>query len=202
MKKTIKYFSNIILIFFLIFSYHVYIVFSYSKKKLNQRVDAAIVLGAAAWGVNPSPVFKERINHAIDLYKKGYCDYIIFTGGPGDPSEPGESVIAKRYAIKNGIDDEYILLENKSKNTVENIYYAYQISRQYKFKTFVLISDPYHLKRAAMIAEQFKMKVFPSATPTSRFITLESQLNFLCREAYFLFLYRVELLLKYLNILS
>ena len=75
------------------------------NKKLTAPVDAAIVLGAAAWGNNPSPVFKERINHAIRLYRQGLCRYIIITGGKGFPDEPGESVIGKKYALKNGIPE-------------------------------------------------------------------------------------------------
>ena len=41
------------------------------RNTLQEPVDAVIVLGAAAWGNNPSPVFRERINHGIALSKKG-----------------------------------------------------------------------------------------------------------------------------------
>nr|WP_313889979.1 MULTISPECIES: hypothetical protein [Nostoc] len=40
----------------------------------------AIVLGAAVWGEELSPVFKERINHVINLYKYVDVSPIIFTG--------------------------------------------------------------------------------------------------------------------------
>lgn len=41
----------------------------FSSKNQLIKTDAAIVLGAAAWGDEPSPVFRERINHAIWLYE-------------------------------------------------------------------------------------------------------------------------------------
>lgn len=45
------------------------------------HADAAVVLGAAAWDKRPSPVFRERINHAITLYQSHRVGKIIFTGG-------------------------------------------------------------------------------------------------------------------------
>ena len=51
---------------------------------------ATIVLGAAAWGNKPSPVFKERIRHAVHLYQSNITQKLIFTGGAlrdGIPSE-------------------------------------------------------------------------------------------------------------------
>ena len=127
------------------FSYTVYTVYSYPRDKAVIKTDAVIVLGAAAWGGKPSPVFKERINHAIRLYDAGMCRYIIFTGGKGGEDEPGESVIARRYAIKNGVNEKFILIENKSRTTEENIFYAGKIAEKYGLKTFTLVSDPYHL---------------------------------------------------------
>ena len=47
------------------------------------EADVIIVLGAAAYDANPSPVFEERIRHGIDLYKRGLAERRLFTGGFG-----------------------------------------------------------------------------------------------------------------------
>lgn len=53
-------------------SYAAYDIWSYRFKANDDvKTDAGIVLGAASWNGKPSPVFKERINHAISLYKNG-----------------------------------------------------------------------------------------------------------------------------------
>lgn len=49
----------------------------YGSSTNNIKADAAIVLGAAVWGEEPSPVFRERINHAINLYKNDYKNLAI-----------------------------------------------------------------------------------------------------------------------------
>ena len=66
-------------------------IYSFSSTRSNQPADAAIVLGAAVWSAVSLPVFRERINHGIDLYRKGKVRKLIFTGGQGNPGEPTES---------------------------------------------------------------------------------------------------------------
>ncbi|HEY9612566.1 hypothetical protein [Allocoleopsis sp.] len=50
-------------------AYSAWSIYSYGSHSTKIQADAAIVLGAAAWGNQPSPVFRERLNHAIALYK-------------------------------------------------------------------------------------------------------------------------------------
>jgi len=78
-------------------------IYFYNPGPLPAHADGAIVLGAAVWGKEPSPVFKERINHAIDLYQEGRVGKIILTGGFGEGSRLADSVVARRYAIRMGI---------------------------------------------------------------------------------------------------
>src|SRR5919112_550563 len=77
-------------------------IYSYRNVRSDAPADAAVVLGAAVWSADVSPVFRERINHGIDLYRKGKVRKLIFTGGQGNPGEPTESSAAKKYALKNG----------------------------------------------------------------------------------------------------
>ena len=49
--------------------------------------DAIVVLGAAQYVGRPSPVLRARLDHALDLYKRGYARTIITTGSYGlDPN--------------------------------------------------------------------------------------------------------------------
>ena len=62
------------------------------------RADAALVLGAAAWDKRPSPVFRERINHAITLYQSHRVEKIVFTGGTSKKGYMTEAEVGRRYA--------------------------------------------------------------------------------------------------------
>jgi vancomycin permeability regulator SanA len=74
-------------------------IYTYGNNVVDLKADAAIVLGAAVWSKQVSPVFRERINHAIDLYRQGKVRKIIFTGGQGNKDEPTEAAAARQYAI-------------------------------------------------------------------------------------------------------
>ncbi|MGN7073210.1 YdcF family protein, partial [Neisseria sp. P0001.S004] len=87
----------------------------------DAHADAAVVLGAAAWDKRPSPVFRERINHAITLYQSHRVGKIIFTGGTPKKGFMTEAEVGRRYALKQGIPAHNILFENTSRNTYENL---------------------------------------------------------------------------------
>jgi uncharacterized SAM-binding protein YcdF (DUF218 family) len=99
-------------------------IYSYRNVSPDVRADAAVVLGAAVWGTEVSPVLRERINHAVDLYRAGKVKKLIFTGGRGNSGEPTEAAAAREYAISRGVAAVDILLEEKSHTTYENILYA------------------------------------------------------------------------------
>ncbi len=157
-------------------------IYAYSGRSTDRHADAAIVLGAAVWGDAPSPVFRERINHAVRLYHSGQVDRIIFTGGQGDPSEPAESVVGQWYAIEQGVPAADIWVETRSWTTRQNLIYARQVADTHGVDTFLLVSDPLHMRRATLIARDLGMDVQPSPTPTTMYRTRASKARMLWRE--------------------
>ena len=77
-------------------------IWKYGKIDEKCQVDAVIVLGAGASDDEVSPVFRERLNHAIWLYQNGYASTLILTGGVGDGNEKSDACVAKQYVIENG----------------------------------------------------------------------------------------------------
>ena len=95
--------------------------YAHAPAALPKHADAAVVLGAAAWGDKPSPVFRERINHAIALYQSERVEKLIFTGGTRKEGYPSEGEVARKFAIKQGIPSHDILYETRSKDTYQNL---------------------------------------------------------------------------------
>lgn len=155
------------------------------------RADAAVVLGASTWHDQPSEAFAARIDHAIRLYRAGRVRCLIFTGGqaPGEPISNAEA--ARRYALARGIPDADILVEPDSRYTRENLAYAKRLAVRRGLGSFVIVSDPLHLRRAMAMASDQGLRAFPSATPTTRYRSLRSRLWFLRRETYFLMQYQL-----------
>lgn len=150
------------------------------------KADAIIVLGAAAYDAKPSPVFEERIRHGLDLYEAGYAPLLIFTGGYGGTGARfSESQVARRYALKQGIPDEAILIETASRTTRQNLIEARRLMQQRKLHRVIIVSDPLHMARSLRISRGLGINAVGSPTPTSRFRSFATRWRFLLQEVYF-----------------
>ncbi len=190
-RSLIKALLLLVCLLLLAIAYSAGSIYIYGSNKNTLTADAAIVLGAAAWGNQPSPVFRERINHGIKLYKNGDVQRLIFTGGQGESNELAEAIVAKRYAQSQGVPEAAILTETQSRTTKQNLYYAEQVAAAHQLRRFLIVSDPLHMKRAVLMARDLGMDAYPSPTLTTRYRSLNSQFGFLVRETYFYFVYLV-----------
>ena len=160
-------------------------VYSYGNASSDSPADAAVVLGAAVWGAEVSPVFRERINHGVALYREGRVRKLIFTGGRGNGGEPTESSAARRYAMRSGVPAADILIEEESHNTYENILYAKRLADARGLRKVLIVSDPLHMKRAVAMAGDLGLAAEPSPTPSTRYRGLRSQAGLLAYETYY-----------------
>ncbi len=184
-KKAYIVFKWIIFLAVMWFGYLFISILHFPVGKADDSADAAIVLGAAVYDSKPSPVFEERINHAINLYHAKNVNKLIFTGGTKDESTPTESRVALEYAISKGVKANDIFIEEKSLTTRENFIYSLPILNKENLLSALIISDSLHLKRAMLMAKSLNINAKPSATPTSRYKSLKTKLPFALRELYF-----------------
>lgn len=85
----------------------------------DQKGDIALVFGIRDWD-NP-------LEKAIDLYLSKMVSKIIFTGGINRNSGEHEARNMYKEAIKRGIDEKDLLLEDEASNTLENVIFSRKI---------------------------------------------------------------------------
>jgi uncharacterized SAM-binding protein YcdF (DUF218 family) len=153
------------------------------------RADAAIVLGAAVSGSEPTPVFEERLRHAVDLYRTSQVKMLIMTGGTGPGDSLAEAEAARRWAIANGVPAGDIITEALSHTTKQNFVNALPLIEQREIGRVLIVSDPLHMRRALRMAADLGLDAHPSPTPTSRYKTIGTQAPMLAREIWFNFVY-------------
>ncbi len=148
--------------------------------------DAIIVLGAAAYDAKPSPVFEERIRHGLDLYRRGYAPVLIFTGGYGGAGARfAESQVARRYALRQQVPEDAILIETESRTTRQNLEQARALMRQHDLHRVIVVSDPLHMARALRLCSELGIDARASSTPSTRFRSFQTRWRFLAQEIYF-----------------
>ena len=147
--------------------------------------DVAIVLGAAVQGAEPSPVFAARIDHAVNLYRRGRVGRIVFTGGMGAGDSLAEAEAARRYAIRAGVPDRRIAIETRSRITYDNLREARALLASESAPRVLIVSDPLHMRRAVTMARDLGLDAHPAPTPTSRYRSWRTRAGFLGREVFF-----------------
>lgn len=157
-------------------------ILSYMHESSPRTSDAAIVLGAAVQGDIPSPVFRERIEQAIRLYRAGTVRNLILTGGSSQEGIPAEALVGRQYALTQGVKPEHIQVEEKSVITQENLVYALKIGEREGYRTYTIVSDPLHMKRSMKMAAELGMDAVPSPTQTTAYQSWSTQIPFLVRE--------------------
>ena len=178
--------SGVISLLLIVFAIGIAIsIWNYGKVDEKAPADVAIVLGAAISDGEVSPVYRERINHAITLYEEGTVDFIILTGGFGEGSYKSDSQVAKEYALSQGIPEEKILIEEKSTITEENFEFSKEVMEENDLETAIIVSDPLHMKRAMLMAKDYNITALSSPTTTSMYKSLKTKIPFLLREEFF-----------------
>ena len=154
------------------------------------RVGAAIVLGAAQWNSDPSPVLRARLDHALDLYRRGQVRLIVLTGGvaPGDTTS--EAGAGKQYLIERGLPAEVLLTEDTSTTTWENLRNSVPLVQSNRIGAVVLVSDPFHMLRALKMTRDLGLIAYGSPTRTSPISDSRAQqARYVVREAWAYLLY-------------
>lgn len=109
----------------------------------------------------------ERAIYAAELYKLGWAPEIIMSGCGG---------MAKKMAltaVKEGVEPKDIILEEHAISTYENALYSRNIVLANNFKSAIIVSSPYHMRRTKLVfGRVFKntgVKLLYSSTKNSDF---------------------------------
>lgn len=139
----------------------------FAERDERAPADAIVVLGAAQYDGRPSPVFRARLDHAIELYEEGLAPVMIMTGGVGAGDTVSEAAVGRRYAIRQGVPAEAILTERTGLRSAESMQSVARLMRQRELQTALLVSDPFHMLRLRVLARRVGVRAYSSPTRTS-----------------------------------
>src|SRR5207245_8337191 len=67
--------------------------------------DAIVVFGAAEYAGRPSPVYRARLDHAYELFRRGIAPVVITSGGAAADPNFSEGGVGHDYLKRRGIPD-------------------------------------------------------------------------------------------------
>lgn len=138
---------------------------TYAHQDQAASADAIGVLGAAEYDGRPSPVYRARLDHALELYHRDIAPLIITLGGPGG-DQYNEGSVGEAYLISRGVPEQDIIAETSSRNTEESARRIAVIARANGLHRLVIVSDDTHMFRIHAICASEGLDVLTS--PRSR----------------------------------
>ena len=128
------------------------------------RADAIVVLGAAQYDGEPSPVFAGRLDHAALLFEQGRADRVLVLGGgqPGDRFTEAEA--GQAYLVEKGVPQDAIIPVPEGHTTFESLRAAAPVMREAGMDSAFLVSDPWHNARVERMAGDLGIDGHASAT--------------------------------------
>lgn len=128
------------------------------------RAEAIVVLGAAQYAGRPSPVLRARLDHALALWRAGAAPRIVLTGGVGTGDRVSEASVGRRYLVRLGVPDAALLLEHVGRTTEQSVAMAAALLAPRGWRDVILVSDPPHMLRVAILARRAGLT--PRTSPT------------------------------------
>ncbi len=132
----------------------------YPVNPVLTHVDGIVVLGGGGdrqksdyWGQPQLLEGAERYTAALELARRFPQAKVVFSGGgwtPGDLTgeDSAESAVARAFFMAQGLAADRLLLESKSRNTLENAANSLSIAQPQAGQTWLLVTSAFHMPRA------------------------------------------------------
>lgn len=140
-------------VFFLIFIAVEGLIFSGFGSQAAPGAEYCIVLGAQWKADGPGEALRRRLERAAEYLKANPETVVIVSGGQGSDEPISEAAGMKQYLCDAGISEERILMEDRSKNTRENLAFSAELIDGADGRV-VIVTNNFHVFRAVWLAEQ------------------------------------------------
>lgn len=121
--------------------------------------DAIVVMGAAQYNGEPSPVFQARLDLAWQLYEAGVAPTVVTVGGGQPDDDVTEAAAGRAALIAAGVPAEAITAVAEGRDSLVSLRaIAAELERQ-AVRSVVIVSDRWHVARCRLIARDLGLTV-------------------------------------------
>jgi vancomycin permeability regulator SanA len=156
------------------------------------RADVILVLGAAQYDGDPSPVFQGRLEHAALLYREGRSETVLVLGGTAAGDRISEAEAGRDWLVASeGLPAGAVVASPVGSTTLESLEAAAGWMRERDLESAFLVSDPWHNLRVKRMASDLGIEAYASATWHSAARSEGTRLGGYVRETFAYLAYRV-----------
>ena len=140
----------------------------YARHDQARSADAIAVFGAAEYDGRPSPVLRDRLRHALALYRQGLAPILITLGGKEAGDIYSEGGVGRDYLVAHGVPEAHIIAETHSDNTEQSVAALSLIAIKNNLHSIDVVSDGTHLFRIHELCKAYGLHVYTSPRPLGR----------------------------------
>lgn len=143
---------------FLYLSYVLYGTFC-NYFPIRKEPDVIIVLGSGLIGDKVPPLLAQRLTKAKTIYEQFEGrPKLIVSGGQGADELISEAEAMANYLMEQGVPQEDILIENRSRTTFENLTFSKAILEDQGLgKSVLVVTNSFHALRAGVFMRRLKI---------------------------------------------
>lgn len=128
------------------------LIISKMRADTDKKVDYVIVLGAQVRGEKVTKSLAKRLDKAYEYLIRYEDAKVVCSGGQGTGEDITEALAMKRYLMERGIEEDRIIMEDKSASTYENLKYSLDIIGDSNAKV-AIVTNNFHVYRALHLAK-------------------------------------------------
>lgn len=122
----------------------------------DDGADVLIVLGAGIRGTSPTLTLKYRLDSAADYLERNPETLCIVSGGQGEDEAVPEAEVMKNYLLARGINEDRIVVEDRSSSTEENFRFSKAMIDELfpEGAVTVFTTTRFHVFRSELVAKK------------------------------------------------
>lgn len=153
-NRWVRVLLALVLACILAFSALLGVVLRGSHDQVQGEPQIMVILGCQVKSWGPSILLQDRLDKALDYLEEHPGMTVVVSGGQGPDEPTSEAQAMYDYLVANGVEEEQILQEDQSHNTVQNLQYTKQLLEDKGCDVtadVVVVSNGFHLTRVRML---------------------------------------------------
>ena len=154
-----------------------------ANNPIVREADVIVVLGAAQLNGKPGETLEARLVEAKRIYDLGYAPLIITVGAGAPGDRTTEAASGKYWLRMNGVPAKDIIAIEEGRDTLVSTKAFASIMKKRYVSDVIIVTDPYHCKRAMSMADDQGVVSTCSPVQTGPNTLAKSGYKYLLREA-------------------
>ncbi len=174
--------AAIVLVALVLPLYAVAITWDSAHNPLTRQGDVIVVLGASQLDGRPGDVLEARLVEAKRIYDNGLAPLIITVGAGAPGDRTTEAASGKYWLSTHGVKSSHIVALEVGRDTWVSTQNYTKIMKSKKIKNVIIVTDPFHCRRAMTMANDLGVVSSCSPAKTGPNSLNKSGIKYLIRE--------------------